>query len=643
MPNTTSIRDAAVGTSQRSLAQQHTQQQRVQQPQQQQPQQQQQHPTADADEAHRYLRRHGVPSKVENIISSVLSERPEDPLLYIVEHLRSNSKNNKNDKGDQNDKQLPKERQTDANTSSTVVRDRKENQRVAEHPATRGDAPRPPHRSTEEVNTKTEPRRRNSSKDSAAQVAKKGGGEKSGGGGGDAPPEDILRSELTPATMSETPVHGELSGWAFPTSVANVTPPPDSQLQAMHTSFSSTRTTNICAMRPSSALMGQWNSLRSSRNETPYGPTSLRFGAAMADGALGSVGAASLDRDDSTRSDLSAFSVASVDMQDFLQEFRSARADCVGVETKMVDIEALSEILQMVNIPLPDIPLIADLFEEVKEVGMMRYHRSGGSGALGEAKSCDNATAPAEGEPRDRVYFDAFLARMAFMIQGRYPAEVIRGTFYSILESTVKKKCSADGVAQQPQQQQQQQQQQPQQPKGTGEEMQHAGSNSGSATVRSGRTAVKGLCRTSSNTGNGNSSSLATADSASATLTHTYPSVTLPNTAHCAAPSENVSPSERSTLLHGVPLAVCVEEGLWRGLGIPVGRAEVLNALHMIGIPTEENYEFHVNDFVRLVTTLTGQNAMIPLGERGSPWVVSSLPRENSFLPFGGSCREENP
>ncbi|ORC89527.1 uncharacterized protein TM35_000123020 [Trypanosoma theileri] len=687
MPTTASLRGNSVSISQRCVPQQQQQQQQstapqpqhnqlsqqqqsTQQEQQQQqqqlsgPQQQQsgQQPHVDMSEAYRYLRRHCVHNKVENLFSSVLSERPEDPLLYIVEQLRhsSNNNNSNNNNNNNSNNKTAKERPVDVHTSSKPNNNNNNNNDRTDdknepsestsvkregHSSSSPSSSSPVHAKEEPVvdvkghNTPTssdEALGRNV-KSTRAATAAAGDGVKS-------------------APVNETPMHQDLNGWSFPPNLPNQitttttttttngavpnATPPEAYVQNMQTSLCSTRA-NLCVLRPSSsAMLAPW-------------ATSVRS----------SVGAASLDRDDSTRSDLSAFSVVSVDVQEFLQEFRSVKADFVGVDTRLVDIEVLSEILQRVNIPLPDVPLIADLFDEVKAISSYRYYSNGTPGEedIMENKGTALVLEEGESEPRERVYFDAFISRMAFMIQGRYPTEVLRATFYTVLESAVQKKCSADGVMQ------------PHRLSETaGDITRRTSSSTGSVSSATCRPSAKCHCGSSNNvglTGGNNIPPPVTAANVNGTTLHTYPGILSSRPSQCAAINDNnTSTTELSTLLHGVPLAICVEEGLWRGLGIPVSKAEVARTLHMIGIPADDNYEFHVNDFVRLVTALTGQTTgqgghSLSVGERLSPWLATtsttasatattttaaaaatgtaSIGRDASFMRLGASCRED--
>eukprot|EP00796_Vickermania_ingenoplastis_P010061 gene10061-7031_t len=65
-------------------------------------------------------------------------------------------------------------------------------------------------------------------------------------------------------------------------------------------------------------------------------------------------------------SDLSVFSCGSVDIQDFLADFKQAKADTLGEKKQVVTLDELSDVLERVNIPLPDAKILDDLFDEIR-------------------------------------------------------------------------------------------------------------------------------------------------------------------------------------------------------------------------------------------------------------------------------------
>jgi hypothetical protein len=138
----------------------------------------------------------------------------------------------------------------------------------------------------------------------------------------------------------------------------------------------------------------------------------LAAGPAAAAGGLVSRGGSAglkcpgIERDESARSDVSVFSIASVDMGEFLSEFRVAHFSLFGPDCPLITIDQLGDVVDRVALPLPDTRILADLFAE------MDIEHSG------------------------LVSFEAFLARMNFRIQGRYHADVIRGLFFALLQDS---------------------------------------------------------------------------------------------------------------------------------------------------------------------------------------------------------------
>ena len=110
-----------------------------------------------------------------------------------------------------------------------------------------------------------------------------------------------------------------------------------------------------------------------------------------------------LERDESARSDMSTFSLTSVDMCDFLAEFRAAHFGLYGAEHALISKTDLGEIVDHVALAIPDTKMISDLFDEID-------HDNDG-----------------------KVLFNAFLARLNFKIQGKYNFDVIRNVFFSLL------------------------------------------------------------------------------------------------------------------------------------------------------------------------------------------------------------------
>lgn len=68
----------------------------------------------------------------------------------------------------------------------------------------------------------------------------------------------------------------------------------------------------------------------------------------------------------SSSSDLSVFSCGSVDVQEFLTDFKQAKVQCLKEKQQLISLDDLVMILDNVNVPLPDITLLSDLFDELR-------------------------------------------------------------------------------------------------------------------------------------------------------------------------------------------------------------------------------------------------------------------------------------
>lgn len=125
------------------------------------------------------------------------------------------------------------------------------------------------------------------------------------------------------------------------------------------------------------------------------------------------------DRDESARSDLSLWSVQSVDMGEFLSEFRAAHHAIFGAGNTSasssssslfrprITFQDLADIVDRVAVPLPDTNMLAALFCEME------------------------STSPTAGQ----VVFEGFLSRMAHRIQGRFTSENLAGLFVQLATS----------------------------------------------------------------------------------------------------------------------------------------------------------------------------------------------------------------
>lgn len=143
----------------------------------------------------------------------------------------------------------------------------------------------------------------------------------------------------------------------------------------------------------------------------------------------GSASSHRIERDESAKSDVSGFSINSVDMGEFLSEFRTAHFSLFNGNAQMppsptsndyglamlmnvaavpappgtyITMTELGDIVDRVSLPLPDTRLLRDLFNEL------------------------------DTERTGRVPFEAFIARMNYRIQGRYHHDVLRQLFYRL-------------------------------------------------------------------------------------------------------------------------------------------------------------------------------------------------------------------
>lgn len=276
-------------------------------------------------------------------------------------------------------------------------------------------------------------------------------------------------------------------------------------------------------------------SLKSSRVTTPAAYNSGSR-AATAPGLTGAT-RGGLERDESVKSDQSYFSIASADMQDFLAEFRGARNDFLGPQCEWMSRLDLAEIVDRVNLPLPDVRLIADLFDEMA--------------AVSTTFDKDSTT--------KKVPFEAFLARMNFRIQGRYPLETVRAVFF-------------------------------------------AHSNGSSESINSDAPHKAGGAVVVSP----HSPPLTTSAAPPRQVLVTGPKTFSVSAAAEAATSSTAAPLvQRSTV--GMPRGRVLEDALWRGLGLRVSSADVSRWMHHIGVPNDDSYPLQLTDFAALVSVASGQ------------------------------------
>ncbi len=149
-------------------------------------------------------------------------------------------------------------------------------------------------------------------------------------------------------------------------------------------------------------------SIASGRMPSAAGTTTIGGGLGGRIGGVGGVGGSFvIERDESGRSDLSMFSIQSVDMGEFLSEFRAAHHALFGGSSARPRIcfQDLADIVDRIAVPLPDTNMIAALFLEM-----------------------ENASPQQSG----LVNFEGFLSRMAHRIQGRFSSENLAGLFLQL-------------------------------------------------------------------------------------------------------------------------------------------------------------------------------------------------------------------
>eukprot|EP00758_Cryptobia_borreli_P007836 Tbor_TRINITY_DN5334_c1_g1::TRINITY_DN5334_c1_g1_i1::g.4587::m.4587 len=220
-----------------------------------------------------------------------------------------------------------------------------------------------------------------------------------------------------------------------------------------------------------------------SRVNTPSSSPALgQRGSLSVEPTSGLIRNSRLEREDSTKSEMSMFSVASVDMIEFLWEFRSAHASLFGLSSDdsgrpYISINDVADIVDRVSIPLLDVRLIVDLFNDLAlKDAAYYYHRykniENYCNSMNFSRGCDEGISiPGDEEHRGTdnendyndqikdkygvsfdviqqaaqgghepgpglVSFDAFIARMNYKIQGRYPVELLRTVFFSMVQTS---------------------------------------------------------------------------------------------------------------------------------------------------------------------------------------------------------------
>lgn len=388
---------------------------------------------------------------------------------------------------------------------------------------------------------------------------------------------------------------------ALPTARSNTSAPSSA---SMANRTSNTATKAFAAVAPSAAAAAPPSPAAPAAQQTATSTTTSGNAAAALHSAsirsnTGSVVLTERDERGSARSDVCSslnFSVASVDMQEFLGEFRAARNEAFGPMHATVNRSELADIVDRISVPLPDVRLIGELFDELR----------------GSA---------------ERVPFEAFLARMNFKIQGRYPLEIIRAVYFGLLppaEAAELAIRSATGGLESL----------GNTPRSTplpatspidtrisalkgvnpllniSSKSDDAAPNNGKHTASSSSAGGAAAVVPSPVLGR-HGSKLSTVapiplnPSAVGPAAHSYSSDTL-DTPPAAGTAGSSGPNNYLLRCSGVPKRRCVEEGLQKGLGMPMSLLDASRILASLGIPlTDDDALLQVTDFVALVTLAT--------------------------------------
>ncbi|CUG89190.1 Hypothetical protein, putative [Bodo saltans] len=263
----------------------------------------------------------------------------------------------------------------------------------------------------------------------------------------------------------------------------------------------------------------------------------------------------------------------------------------MGTQGDRINRNDLAEIVDRVSIPLPDVKLIADLFDEMvapsggaavtgRPMSSELHHHgvatssspqpyimpnTGGGSSMPPVSPTDDsagagfplrvATSAIDGSDAT-VPFEAFLARMNYKIQGRYPHDAVRQVYLSLLRTETTTVGASSSLSSQ------------QAHRGSGTEA--AGDNTPITAASSGVIASK---------------------------------ITLQMEAAQQAANALIS----SPASGGVPRGRAIAEGLWLGLGIRLSPAELLRLTNLLGIGQGDNALLQLTDFSSLVAAATGQ------------------------------------
>lgn len=378
-----------------------------------------------------------------------------------------------------------------------------------------------------------------------------------------------------------------------------------------------------------------------------------------------------VERGDVSPSDMSSFlSNASVDVQEFIHEFRTAKEEQIGgLEKPHITFDDLACIVETIPFSVPDAALLSELFDDlittpsapvVSPVWPSRQVSTGSGRAAADAPppsegksllsssgrsnayngagyitaaqpsaafpslsppqlgnisgglpnmngnavyagtSGSAAATPAE---ERTVLFEALLARMAYKIQGRYPAEAVRIAFFAMVvdDDPTSETHKAD-------------------------EVESSLTNIGSGADRP----TRGLTTTTTTTATGYSAESVTPSETPVLLNP-----------HLLS-TQSAAPLTPFNSTCTVPLARCIAEGLHHRLGmVDVTAADVQRALRIAGLPQDgdeyRGFECHLQDFGRLVHAVATTAAAGDRGMTCSPGnpYLSSL--RESYLQRAGT------
>jgi hypothetical protein len=465
-----------------------------------------------------YLRDHRVCERLELLVKSLLRDQPEDPILFICRMLRESGK------------------------AGSLIRASASGLKLADRFGQPDSLPQ-------------------SLLDHRTMVG--GDGQDETAAETDSPKSDAAAGSTT-GSPAPPPFGSSSLNSAFPAGLPPMPAGPTSSLRDVP-GLGSSAVAGGASLKPSS--------IPSSRVGTPSTVVSqTRKGVISVDGPVTSASAAGgvcsaapvssgtrsavLEREESCKSETSCFSISSVDVSEFLAEFRSAHYALFGDHHLRITKMELADVVDRVNIPLPDVRMLVELFEELDD----------GTGS---------------------VRFEAFLSRMSFRIQGRYPVDLVKAVYFSLTpnqggpvgaSSALARYYAESGSSGRST------------PLLAQQQLQRAGSASSisKSTTSAGHLAAQHLPASSSRPGSSAASTAYSAFSAAAS----GPSPPSPSSGH-----PHVFVTRRA----------CREEGLWDGLGIRVPPAEFSRVALQLGIPSDDEAVCHVTDFVRLVNFITGQ------------------------------------